>query len=75
VLERRDESWYLNSGTTGGIHFSSMRAEPHIPHSASVLYYTAELPRRLVAIDQIEVFGSAGQSSLRRTVIDETLLP
>jgi predicted phosphodiesterase len=75
VLERRGEGWYLNTGTTGGIHFSLMRAEPHIPHSASVLYYTVELPRRLIAIDQIEVYGLAGQSSLKRTVIDEALLP
>ncbi len=75
VLERRGDTWYLNTGTTGGIHFSRMRAEPHIPHSASVLYFTGELPRRLIAIDQIEVYGIAGQSSLRRTVIDETLLP
>ncbi|MDZ4179572.1 MAG: metallophosphoesterase family protein [Coriobacteriia bacterium] len=75
LLERRDDTWYLNSGTTGGIHFSKMRPEPHIPHSASILYYTGDLPRRLIAIDQIEVFGLAGQSSLRRTVIDESLLP
>lgn len=75
VLERMDESWYLNSGTTGGIHFSRMRPEPHIPHGASILYFTRSRPRRLVAIDQIEVFGLASQSSLKRTVIDETLLP
>jgi len=74
-LERRGEAWYLNSGTTGGIHFSTLRTEPHIPHGASILYYSAKLPRRLVAIDQIEVFGLAGQSSVRRTVIDESLLP
>lgn len=75
VLERMDESWYLNSGTTGGIHFSRMRAEPHIPHSASVLYFTPTRPHMLVAIDQIEVYGLASQSSLKRTVIDESLLP
>jgi len=74
-LERRGETWYLNSGTTGGIHFSTLRADPHIPHGASILYYSAELPRRLVAIDQIEVFGLAGQSSVKRTVVDESLLP
>lgn len=74
-LERMDESWYLNSGTTGGIHFSRMRPEPHIPHGASILYFTNSRPHRLIAIDQIEVFGLASQSSLKRTVIDESLLP
>ncbi len=52
----------------------AMRPEPHIPHSAPVLYSTAELPRRLAAIDQIEVYGVAGHSSLRRTVNDTELL-
>ncbi len=73
-LSRSGDSWVLDNGTTGGIHFSESRPEPHIPHSASVLYFTAELPRRLVAIDQIEVYGIAGQSSLRRTVTDPELL-
>lgn len=75
VLEMRDGTWYLNSGTTGGIHFSKMRTDPHIPHTASILYYSAELPRRLIAIDQVEVYGLAGQSSVRRTVIEESLVP
>ncbi len=75
VLERDGSSWYLNSGTTGGIHFSRMRSDPHIPHSASILYYTAEEPRRLIAIDRIEAYGIEGQSSLSRTLVDESLLP
>ncbi len=74
-LERRGDAWYLNSGTTGGVDFSDLRSEPHIPHTASILYFTAEQPRRLIAVDQVEVFGLAGESSLRRTVIDESLLP
>jgi predicted phosphodiesterase len=74
-LRRMDESWYLNSGTTGGIHFSRMRAEPHIPHSASILYFTRQRPHQLIAIDQIEVYGLVSQSSLKRTVVDESLLP
>ncbi len=74
ALSRLGEGWLLDNGTTGGVHFSDTREEPHIPHSASILYFTAEEPRRLVAIDQIEVSGLAGQSSLRRTVIDADLL-
>jgi predicted phosphodiesterase len=73
-LSERDGTWFLDNGTTGGIHFSDLRSDPHIPHTASVLYYTAEEPRRLVAIDQIEVYGITGQSSLRRTIVDAELL-
>lgn len=75
VLERSGDTWFLNSGTTGGIHFSELRADPHIPHGASVLYFTAQLPRRLIAIDRIEVYGIEGQSSLSRTIVAEELLP
>jgi len=74
VLERIGDTWFLNSGTTGGIHFSELRTDPHIPHGASVLYYTSDLPRRLIAIDRVEVYGIAGQSSLSRTIIAEELL-
>ncbi|MBE0418140.1 MAG: metallophosphatase family protein [Coriobacteriia bacterium] len=73
-LSERDGTWFLDNGTTGGIHFSDLRPDPHVPHTASVLYFTAEEPRRLIAIDQIEVYGVTGQSSLRRTVIDSALL-
>jgi hypothetical protein len=73
-LSRRGDTWFLDNGTTGGVHFTDTRPDPHIPHTASVLYFTAELPRRLVAIDQIEVYGIEGQSSLRRTVTDLDLL-
>ena len=74
-LERRGETWYLNSGTTGGVDFSKLKPGPNIPHTASVLYFTAEEPRRLIAIDQIEISGLDGESSLKRTVVDESLLP
>jgi len=60
----------LGSGTTGGVHFTELRPDPHIPHGASVLYFSRSEPGRLVAIDQIEVFGKTSQSSIRRTVID-----
>lgn len=73
-LSQLDGTWFLDNGTTGGIHFSDLRPDPHIPHTASVLYFTADMPRQLVAIDQVEVYGITGQSSLRRTVIDSGLL-
>lgn len=59
----------LGSGTTGGVHFTELRSDPHIPHGASVLYFSRTEPGRLVAIDQIEVYGKGSQSSLRRIVI------
>lgn len=71
---RRSKSLRLNAGTTGGVDFG-LRADGHVPHSAAVLYYTREMPRRLIAIDQIEAFGVNGQSSVKRTVVDEKLLP
>ncbi len=73
-LEERDGTWVLNSGTTGGVHFTELRPQPHIPHSASVLYFTSQLPRRLVAIDQIEVYGAKRSSSLKRTVVAPELV-
>ncbi len=73
-LERRGDTWFLDSGTTGGVDFSKLRSDPHIAHTASILYFTAEKPRHLVAIDQIEVSGVAGESSLKRTIVDEALL-
>lgn len=65
-----DGTVLLGSGTTGGVHFTELRADPHIPHGASILYFSRTEPGRLLAIDQIEVYGKTRQSSIRRTVID-----
>ncbi|MDY0340216.1 MAG: metallophosphoesterase [Coriobacteriia bacterium] len=59
----------LGSGTTGGVHFTELEADPHIPHGASILYFSRAEPGRLLAIDQIEVYGETSQSSITRTVI------
>lgn len=64
-----DGTVMLGSGTTGGVHFTELRPDPHIPHGASVLYFSRLEPGLLVAIDQIEVYGKTSQSSIRRTVI------
>ena len=65
----------LNSGTLGGMPYdpeaSGRRA---LPYSASVLYFTAERPRRLIAIDRIAV-NSSRSTTISREVIDEALLP
>jgi predicted phosphodiesterase len=68
-------SWYLNAGTVGGVAYLKVIEDPSLPHGAAILYYTQALPRRLVAIDQISVWGRTGQkTSLKRTVVDEKLL-
>jgi predicted phosphodiesterase len=67
-------SWYVNSGTVGGVDFKLLYSDPSIAHGASILYYTQTLPRRLIAIDQIAVSGRTDESSLKRTVVDPTLL-
>lgn len=64
-----DGTVFLGSGTTGGVHFTELRSDPHIPHGASILYFSLVEPHRLVAIDQIEVYGKTSQSSIRRTLI------
>lgn len=74
ALETVDGTVYLGAGTTGGVNFNDLADDPHIPHSASVLYFSIAEPGRLVAIDQIEVYGRTRQSSIRRTVVDETFL-
>jgi predicted phosphodiesterase len=73
-LEIEGDTVFLNAGTTGGVHFSDLTSDPHIPHSANILYFSLADPSRLVAVDQIEVYGKTRQSSIRRTVIDEGFL-
>jgi predicted phosphodiesterase len=68
ALDERGGTLFLNAGTTGGVHFSELRTMPHIPHGANVLYFSRGVSPQLVAIDQIEVYGTANQSSVRRTL-------
>lgn len=65
----------LNSGTLGGMPYDPRSSGRKVrPHSVSVLYYSADLPRRLIAIDRIAV--SANRSStVARDLFDETLPP
>ena len=65
----------LNSGTLGGMPFD-LKASGHtvLPYSASVLYFTAQKPRRLIAIDRIDVYPDRS-TTVSRQVIDESLLP
>lgn len=74
-LTERNGTRILNPGTTGGVHFTKLRSDPHIPHGAAILYYTSSLPRRLIAIDQIEVDGVSDRFTLSRTMVDASLLP
>ncbi|MGV8082761.1 MAG: metallophosphoesterase [Coriobacteriia bacterium] len=65
----------LNSGTLGGMAYDpATTGRKVLPYSASVLYFTAELPRRLIAIDQIAVYPQ-GSTTVTREVINKSLLP
>lgn len=65
----------LNSGTLGGMPYDPDRTDrARLPHSASILYYTSELPRRLIAVDRVSVTPEQ-TTSMTRQVVDETLLP
>ncbi len=68
-LAERGKTWLLGAGTTGGVDLGANKPDPHVPHSAAILYFTAETPRRLLAIDQIQVSGTDGSSTLKRTVV------
>lgn len=65
----------LNSGTIGGMPYDPQDVEREVlPYSASVLYFTAAMPRRLIAIDRIDVYPN-GSTTVSREMIDATLLP
>lgn len=65
----------LNSGTLGGMPYDpAATGRKAQPYSASVLYFTADEPRRLIAIDRIAVY-STQSTTVSREVIDESLLP
>ncbi|MDZ4170290.1 MAG: metallophosphoesterase family protein [Coriobacteriia bacterium] len=65
----------LNSGTLGGMPYDAEASGRRpLPYSASVLYFTVEEPRRLIAVDRISVY-STRSTTVAREVIDESLLP
>lgn len=70
---REGETWIVNGGTTGGVDFTELRTDPSIPHTVDILYFTADRPHRLIAIDQVGLY-SEGETRLRRIVVDPALL-
>ena len=40
TFEKSGRSIFLGSGTTGGVSFGEGTSDPHIPHGASVLYFS-----------------------------------
>jgi len=74
-LYTNDGTARLNSGTLGGMPYDPAASgrRPR-PYSASVLYFTADEPRRLVAIDRIAVFPNRS-TTVTRDVFEETPLP
>lgn len=72
-LYHRDDTWWLNAGTTGGIAFGQPEG-PHTAYSAAVLYFSADT-QRLIAIDRIDINGDTRETSMRRTLIESGELP
>lgn len=69
-----DETIRLNSGTIGGMPYDAGRTErTPLPYGASVLYYSQESPRTLVAIDRIEVHADRTTTVARRVFAEELL--
>lgn len=65
----------LNSGALGGMPYDpTTSGRKTLPYSASVLYFTGELPRRLIAIDRISVYPQ-GSTTVTRELINKDLLP
>lgn len=70
-----DGTALLNSGTLGGMPYDPAASGRRVlPYSASVLYFTAAIPRHLIAIDRIDVYPDRS-STVARHFIDETFLP
>lgn len=74
-LRIADGTVLLNSGTLGGMPYDPEKSERRpVPYGLSVLYFTMEPPRRLIAIDSISVYPTRS-TTVSREVIDESLLP
>jgi len=73
-LQKKDGVWLLNAGTTGGVQFGNPSG-PHTAYTAAVLYYSATTPHKLLAIDRISIDGVTRETSLRRTLVDDTATP
>lgn len=67
-LRYRYDTWWLNAGTTGGVRFGDPKG-PHTAYTAAVLYYSADMPHRLLAIDRIAIDGVTRETSLQRTTV------
>lgn len=65
----------LNSGTLGGMPYDpATGGRKVVPYGASVLYYSASVPRRLLAFDEIAVYSDRS-TTVRRTVLDASEIP
>lgn len=65
----------LNSGTIGGMPYDPETSNRKVvPYGASVLYYSATLPRRLIAVDELAV-SSDRSTTVRRMTLEDRLIP
>lgn len=74
-LYRSQGTVRLNSGTLGGMPYDpTSSGRKVLPYSASVLYFTSTIPRKLIAIDRIAVYPQQS-TTVSRDMIDATLVP
>lgn len=74
-LYRSQGTVRLNSGTLGGMPYDpEITGRRVVPYGASVLYYTATVPRRLLAVDELAVHSDRS-TTVHRTVLDDPDLP
>src|SRR4029079_11251488 len=73
-----DQTLFLRVGSTGGAGANVFTQVGGVPLSAEVLYFSRELPHRLVAYDLIEQSPETGSLTVRRHLIEQefgTLVP
>jgi hypothetical protein len=73
-----DQTLFLRVGSTGGAGANVFTQAGGVPLSAEVLYFSRELPHRLVAFDLIEQSPESGSLTVRRHLVEVefgTLVP
>jgi predicted phosphodiesterase len=66
-----DQTLFLRVGSTGGAGANVFTQVGGIPLSAEVLYFSREVPHRLVAFDVIEQSPESGSLTVRRHLVEE----
>ena len=66
-----DQTLFLRVGSTGGAGAGVFTQAGGVPLSAEVLYFSREVPHRLVAFDLIEQSPESGSLTVRRHLVEQ----